>query len=363
MANQQIISYIKEQIKKGYDLISIRNYLIKYGYSQQDVDAAINAIYHPEVKHVVHHISNKTIIAISLIGLLIVLLIPTLYIYLSEPTAETKLLDLRTSLVTQTPKQGSLLEFNIELSNLGKAKRYDVVLKHEVLGKDISREETIAVETSASKKSSIRLPDDFPLGRYTLRTTADYDGKKAYSSFVFNIYNGKKEKIEERLVEEEIPEEGIEEIKEELPEPIVQEKKPAAEDFLGLTIWEKLDKIKEIAETNPVEAESYCNQLELESHKDECYYNIAEITKNPLKCREISNERTKDRCYNNVAKTTDNKELCKKIVKETRRDSCYMNFVNKGDYSVCGLIQNSYLRGACEALKQVGEIPEVPPET
>lgn len=123
-----------------------------------------------------------------------------------------------------------------------------------------------------------------------------------------------------------------------------------------MTVWEKLDQIKEKAKTNPSGAEDDCKSFEIESHKDECYYNIAEVTRSVSKCSSILSDRTKDRCISNVADVAKDSKLCEGISTLTRRDSCYMNFVNNKDYTVCEKIDNSYLKEACTALRDMPNI-------
>ena len=44
MVNEQLISWIKENQAKGLDLESLRNQLLQSGWSQSDIDEAINAV-------------------------------------------------------------------------------------------------------------------------------------------------------------------------------------------------------------------------------------------------------------------------------------------------------------------------------
>jgi len=382
MTNKALINYIKKQVKTGYSLTIIKDHLVKHGYNTKDVSSAIDEIYHPEVKHVVHHISKKTIIIVAILYSIIGLTGLGIYFYVTTGGPKTtQLLDLRTSLLKDNIEPGNKVEFNIEIANLGKSKRYDVVLKHEIIGTDIYTQETIAVETSTSKTSFIQLPNDIPSARYSLKTTAFYDNKKAYSTFTFNIIRKGEEPVEcienwkcESWQPVECPITGkqtrtckdlndcgtvrykpdiLKECAVESEEPIT--KTPESKEFEGLTIWEKLDIIKQRAKTNPSKAADDCNSLEIESHRDECYYNIAEVEHSISKCSRIISERTKDKCINNIAKLTSNNELCEQVVKQTRKDSCYMNFVNNGDYTVCDKIDNSHLKEACEALRDMPE--------
>jgi hypothetical protein len=384
VVNQQIVDYLRQQINAGYDVNTLKAHLIQHGYNPQEVEEAIRFLYPQEVQHHVHHLSKNAVIAIALIGLLIVIIIPSIFFYLSGD-GPSQLLDLRTSVLTKNIESGDKLEFNIELSNLGKSKRYDVFLKHELIGTDVFMEETIAVETSTSKTSSIQLPDNLESKRYTLKTTAPYNSQKAFSTFTFNIL--KKVEVSPDTCNEdwsctdwspsECPQSekqtrscmddnncGIQNYKpettlsctyeeeEEEPTPIL----PIG-DYSGMNVWEKLDAIKIKAESDPSGALDDCEaEFDIESHNDECYYNVAEITISELRCQKIISDRTRDKCINNVAKLKDDYTLCEDVEKESRKDSCYMNFVNKGNYEVCDKITNSYLKEACMALRDLPDI-------
>ncbi len=380
MVNQTLVKYIKKQIKAGYSVNTIKYYLTKHGYNTQTVNDAINSIYSPEVKHVVHHISKTTIVSLAAVTVILLLIASGIYFYLAKPSQPSQLLDLRTSLLKDNIEEGDKLEFNIELSNLGKSKRYDVFLRHEIIGTDIFKQETIAVETSTSKTSHIQLPSELTPKRYTLKTIASYGDKKAFSTFGFNVIK-EGEEITTKCTEnwdctqwqpETCPAteqqtrtcNDLNNCQTTLYKPettrtctYIPDQEPTQQptDFSGRTIWEKLDIIKEIANTNPTQALNDCATFEIESHRDECYFNVAETTKSDVICKRIISERTKDKCFSNVAKLISDNTICEKITKQTRKDSCYMNFVNNGDYSICDKIDNSYLKEACIALRDTPE--------
>ena len=240
-------------------------------------------------------------------------------------------------------------------------------------------EETVAVETSASKTSFIQLPQDIAGKRYSLKTTASYDDSKAFSTFGFNVISV--ETVKQECVEnwqctewqpivcpssqqqsrscDDLNICGTVSYKPQTSRTCVYQEAAAVEtppQTSSLTVWERLDLTKEKAKTNPSEAESECAGFAVESHRDECYYNIAEVTLSLSFCNNIVSDRTREKCTNSIAKLTENSALCEQIVTSTRKDSCYMNFVNRGDYTVCDKIENPYLKDACDALKSMPDI-------
>ena len=54
MPSKTLLNYIKQQLARGYDAQTIKQYLLRYGYNSFDVDEAIRQVYSPEVKHVIH---------------------------------------------------------------------------------------------------------------------------------------------------------------------------------------------------------------------------------------------------------------------------------------------------------------------
>ena len=154
---------------------------------------------------------------------------------------------------------------------------------------------------------------------------------------------------EEEIIEEpeEIPEEEIEE----------DEKETETIGRSALTTFETIEKVEEIANNNPQEAESLCNKLELRTSKDLCFNKLGEVLGDIKYCEKIADERTKDICLSNVAIFLKNTEICNGIAKDSRKDSCYMNFViDNKDYTVCDKVINQYLKQSCESLRQLSEL-------
>ncbi len=57
--------------------------------------------------------------------------------------------------------------------------------------------------------------------------------------------------------------------------------------------------------------------------RDNCYYEVAEATKNGSLCELVSNTKTKNTCYYEVSSTTKDKNLCQKIVGDNYlKDAC-----------------------------------------
>ena len=117
MVKKSVVEYLQSMLQKGYDISTIRNEMLKYGYTDKDIDDAINKIYNPTIRHEIH-LSKATIMVIvfvvlSLIGA------GSFFYFISTPRAPNKLLDLNLEPVTTTVKPGESIIFVKELSNLG----------------------------------------------------------------------------------------------------------------------------------------------------------------------------------------------------------------------------------------------------
>ena len=397
MAKKSLISYVKSLLQKGYDISAIRNVLLKYGYTNKEIGDAVDSIYKPTIRHEIH-LSHTTIIAIAFIFLSL-LGIASLFYY-SPLKAPTQLLDLNLEPITTTVEPGESIVFLKELSNLGSAERYDVVIKQEIIdpitNKVITQKiETRAIETFGSTQTRILLPQDMRTGDYILRAIVDYDNKKAVATLPIKVIAEKKETCLDRIKNQN--EEGIDcggvckpceklalECNDNNPctddvlenaacinKPVIpccgnnicEEQEACAadckknEELPTLISTERLEEIKEVAKANPGKALQQCSQIEVPDLRDTCIGNIGEVQRNKNYCMQIGNPRIKDLCYSNIAKSINDNSLCEEISIDSRKDSCYMTFVlDNKDYSVCGKITNKHLRQSCESLRQLNEL-------
>ncbi len=288
------------------------------------------------------------------------------FFYFSQRNPQ-QLLDLNLEAVQSSAKPGQEIVFIADILNLGSGSRYDVFLKHELI--DIKsnkvvafKQETVGIETSASKQTAILIPQDTASGNYILRTIATYSGNRAVATLQVKIEEKEEgtviipdtggEEQEEEQPEEEQPEEEKEE---ETPEPEIEDIKE--NPIEGLTSYEISEEIKKIAKTDKKKAAGLCQTLALQISRDLCYNNVAEIAGDRSYCTIIQDERTKDVCLSNLARITKRSEICESISRDSRRDSCYMNFVvDFKDYSVCDKVVNQYLKQSCGSLKQLSEL-------
>ncbi len=398
MVQKNLIDYVKNLIQKGYDIPTIKNFLLKYGYTNKEIDEAVNSSYKLTVKHEIHLSRTTTLVVIFIFASLIG--VASFFYY--GPSESAKLLDVNLEPITTTAEPGQSIVFLKELSNLGSAKRYDVVIKQEIINAKTNKiitqkTETRAIETFGSTQTKILIPQDATAGDYILRAIVEYDDKKAVATLPVKIvafaktetcFDGRKNQNEEGvdcggickpcinqatecddddLCTDDIEENGVCANKPILPccgNNVCEDQENCDADCkkpepLPLFSSGTLDDIKELAKVNPGKALQQCSQIEVPDLKDACIGNIGEAQLDKDYCTKIINARVKDLCYSNIAKNINDNTLCQYISTDSRKDSCYMTFVlDNKDYSVCGRISNKQLRQSCESLKQLNEISQ-----
>jgi len=73
MVNKRLVSYIKQQISAGYDINTIKNFLIRRGYNQKQVDEAVNALSRKEKKKISLPVIIGSIVVVLIVFVFIAL--------------------------------------------------------------------------------------------------------------------------------------------------------------------------------------------------------------------------------------------------------------------------------------------------
>jgi hypothetical protein len=404
MARKKVIKYIKGLLQKGYSISSIKNTMLRYGYSSRDIDGAVEEIYNPTIRHEIH-LSKTALLAVIIIAAAV--LGAAFFAYFSQPKAPEKLLDLNLEPVKTSVEAGSSISFIKEISNLGSLSRYDVFVEHQLIDTKTSKiitgkNETIAVETSSSKQTSLLVPEGIAAGDYLLRTVVTYDGRKAVATLPVKITSSKRESCFDGIKNQDEEKIDCVGICKPCSEVIIDcdDGNPCTEDVFENGICsnnavipccgnnicetneacaadcaakqnppgaspETLEDIKDIGRSDPARARQLCGQLDVPDIQDVCISNIGEVQKDKEYCESVLSVKIKDTCHSTISKLSRDKSLCKAISGDGIRDSCYAYFFvppNK-DYSVCELITNKDLRGSCNSLKQLDELHSSIPGT
>ena len=396
MPKKSLIDYIKALEQKGYDAAAIRNFLLKYGYSNEEISEALDLSFKPTIRHEIY-LSHTTVFAIVLGFVFLAGIISFAYYKPLQKTSE--LLDLNLEPIATTVEPGQSISFIKELSNLGSAKRYDVIIKQELIEPLTSRIitqkiETRAIETFGSTQTRILVPEETRTGDYILRAVVEYDDKKAVATLPVKVVksvkiqtcsdgirNQDEKEIDCGVVCKPCQKQDLEcndnnQCTNDFVEDNICANKPItpccgnniceAGEESCLADCQKTeepipsetpDETKELARTNPSKALQQCNAIEVPDIKDACIGDIGEAQRDKNYCIKIGNSRIRDLCYSNIAKSSNDNSICQEISTDSRKDSCYMTFVlDNKDYSVCDRISNKHLRQSCESLRQLSEL-------
>ena len=63
MPKKRLVNYIKSLMQKGYDVSNIRNVLLKYGYTDKEINDAVSSSFKPIIRHEIH-LSHTTALVI-----------------------------------------------------------------------------------------------------------------------------------------------------------------------------------------------------------------------------------------------------------------------------------------------------------
>jgi len=359
MAVPRLAPYIKQQLNAGYDINTIKDFLIRNGYDIRDVNEAAAYAYKP--------VSAKKIPVWAIAGVIGAALVVVIILFFSlgGEEAPKQLIDLETSALTNEVGAGKNIGFNVALVNMGAAKRYDVSLSHDLtnsMGLVIeTKQETMALETRAAKVSQMTIPENAASGSYSIKTTAMYDGQMATSSFTIRVKEIAAEEVPSEIPGQECPSScddfnectrdycGIETSYQCVNEPIIpccgnmicdsgESNADCPADCKALpppppqvpgapeTILDIVYKAKEMAATSPDNAADYCAGQEDATTKDSCHLAVGEIAKQS--------------------------KYCEPIVSLIKKDSCYTTAALNGDYTVCTKMNDQYLRQSCFSLAQ-----------
>lgn len=389
MVQKSLVSYIEEQLGKGFSKASIRDHLLKYKYPPNVIEEAFQKLSQPSIHHEVHF-SKGVIITLIVLAVGAASFGISIF-FISQGKAPGQLLDLKADLLQNKVGAGDTLPFMVELSSLGSAGRYDVALSYYAIDNAehiiASKTETVAVETRATIRAEIDLPDDIPPGQYSLRVNARFGDQLAAASEQFTVEkekipqpardilcddndactsdslisgkcghelivpccgngiceDGESASCTDDCIQETAPEEAAAVVPV-IPETPIIPPEPAASSS------EQINAIAQKAKTDVLQAEKECSALESPYFRDLCYGEIAAASREVRFCNRIENSREKDNCYLELAAILKNSRVCESLSTDSRRDSCYINYVSQNNEDVCDKVVNHFLQISCSSL-------------
>jgi hypothetical protein len=413
MVNQQIVQYIEDNLKKGYNVNQVREYLIESGWNSFQVDEAINYIYYgsqpqqtyqPQQQLNIAQLFDKRKIIISscaLVIILVFLLLSYMFFFTEKETTDiSKIRELPFSysldLISEKIQPGDALVF---INTFSGSKTSEVIYpKYKVITEEGSLvdkwESKDPVILGSNQEVIHKLAKNINSGRYIIVSESTYKGKKINATAYFRVYkesteptceDGIKNQGEEKIdcggpcktcptCEDGIKNQG--ELRIDCGGPCA----PCDDicdmncnDFFACTL-DKCVNGECVSEMifpccgnficeNGETIDNCPEDCDLGEEKPVHLMTRSDIIKSAKQkaltdqkdagyfCDSVPNEEIRDECLRIVAYTSDNKNFCRYINFSVKRDACYMEFAMKYDYSVCDLIENQYLQRTCEALK------------
>lgn len=397
MVTQQLIDYILQARRAGYDINTVRSYLIQNGWDPQTVDAAISQATSPQQSHTTIHVSNTTLMGIGAVILVVGFSFILANYLFSEDENDTKyLLDYTISLVTEEITPGESLLFTNSIANMGNIQRYDVFLDYQVIsesdGRLIARwNET--KEVSGLNSYAVKKRLEAPPGRYKVHGVITYAGDmKAESSAQFTVEesatgpscsDGIRNQGEEEAdcggpcepcptCDDGVKNQDEEDIDCGGPcEPCITDDCGDCNDLDPCTEDLCIDSVCTYKPVTPCCGNSICEGDENNTCRRDCggeEPSAQEIMKeaeeiaeeNHVKaaeyCEDIEDVKKRDVCFQTVAVTSEKADVCDLINTSSTRDLCYMKHIReKQDYSYCEKLNNKNLREACISMREIKE--------
>jgi len=387
----QLLSYVQEQLAKGYKPESIKTTLIRQGYSPALVEGVIESVgkqgpgpaaalgkINPEKS-----VLPKMMIIVVAIGLIIAgaIIIPGMV----KP--KEALLD-----VSATPEKliyspGEQLSFTLEVINMGSEERFDINLNYRVLDKASNiiaqREKTTAISTSTSFHETVDLPDNMKPGDYTLNVFANYGTRTATSAFSFGVEKAavvtpKASCNDKTKNQDEIgpdcggicggywydgschaTEKGGEVVVIASCNDKILNQDEVGVDCGGVCGGYWYDGSCHAAQKTPtttikVEPEpSFARKMIDVSRLAKTSPEQAKTT-----CLAMEKVNEKDICLKTVAQSSDKVQYCDLMTDPDERDNCYIPFFMAGDYTLCERITDPQSKKSCETLREIQQIKE-----
>lgn len=408
MVDTSLVSYIQQQLKNGYDLNTIRSFLIKNGYAQGEVAGAIQSIQiqqqrqetpPSQQKMLVAYIKqylqqgyspqqiqatllqkgyppftvqqamisalkkpfsipfpqlSKKMLLITLLSLLILLILAAIvWLYFHTELKEEPQIDFSISVDIDTLAPGDILYVTNDFIKFPEEREYPITIYYTISDEEmLTREDSwqISFDRTEPLERSIKygLTSTIAPGEYELSAKMNYGSmsKQAYASFTVSVSEEELEAAEAEAVAKEQAAQEVEEAKE------IEEE--GAEETAEIPGEEAVtEEVEVLSERGVPTAEDYENYAAAKSLAS------TDAATAAVYCTAISAATKKDECYSAVGRTSGQKEYCEEIISDPTRDACYIDFAfNKGDYTVCDEIANPFIQQSCRQLEQVAAMQQ-----
>ncbi len=387
MVNQSLVSYINDTLKKGYTYSQVRDYLIKSGYAQADVDEALDFV--KKENEPAKKISVKTMISLAAVIAAIAVIIVVALMLIQEKPDDTATiaepnLKLILSMTNNKVDAGNVFSFDLNVNNLGGGST-SVNIVNQLIDRngDVKSTQTDFFYTKDQTKKSyiIKIPSTLSTGEYTIKSTAEYGNKRAQTTENIEITKKEATQTEEESCYDGIKNQG--EFGIDCGGPCQScdittgcgncndgnlcttdkcENNKCVNEVIHPCCGNNRCEVGEDYQSCRADCEAPPKQEAKDMTPSEVIESVSDVAKSdPTRsgkmCEELLESRDRDVCFSNIAEAIQEKIFCSYVEGVTRKDACYMNnFALNGDYSVCSEITNSYYKRACIQLNQLEKV-------
>ena len=381
----ELIAYIQSMMRNGYTQLQIRDYLLRSGYQQYDIDAAFSQLTQQQAITPAPRQSwlwiAGAVLGLGVGGILVAFLF-------AAPAAMT----LSASPSQVDVRAGEMLAVTDSFKGDG-----TVSVTHTITNPTTSAPlttpaaEQLSVKGTAERTFSIPIPASATPGRYVVDVLAlDQKGRKLTTSFPINVLAPKATCFDgiqnqgETAIDCGGPCQACPEVQQpaavNVSTPPIDTETPrdcpgGCNDY-DPTTTDTCDAGTCVHTPKPsVCGNGVCNGDETsQTCPQDCGAgpdapsadSVIEDAKNAAAedpdrasglCNALPRPQDKDRCYAVVASNAGRSDLCAAITEDITRDQCYIDFaLSKNEFDVCEKIVNRYLRGSCNSLRNLREL-------
>jgi len=369
MVNKSLVNYIQKYHSQGYSVSTLKNFLTKQGYSEIEVNEALNYAYTPD-----HHNKKMFITIAVIIGSIVFISLFLLLLSFFSGTNVDYDVNIYGNFVEV--EKGQNFTFKIYVNNRGDD--IPLSIRYE-LSNNGKLEKQLSDNFGSETKERIYSLRPSKLGNYVLTVHAVYGDYEKLDTFSFKVIpvcgDGICEKNEDCQKDCEI---------------VQSNKDNSSEDILLKNETEIIEKKEKICGNNVCEigedflncgkdcVEPVCgnNKCEITENTYNCpkdcktekslnelsEYHLIGYLKEELKkekaaevakqCTSITDGKLKDTCFYYIVKYTNSSYYCSLIDNSNKKDDCYVSYsYNTNDYEKCSEIQDKYKKEHCDSLK------------
>ncbi len=348
MVDSALRSYIRTTLSQGYSPNAIRTRLKQSGYSDRDINAGMTEATGKRVL-------NTRVLAITAVIIVILIIGTIIGIKLLTPTPKT--ITITTTPLVSTVVPGGKITFITTLTS-PTTRQVQVSLSHTAVYKKTnqniaSKTEQINVGQKSSTETQITLPDNAPIGEYTIITNMAHADGKGQARFNFLV---------ETQAVQKTP----------------QKESPAAalcptgcDDYNACTQDACQNGICSHTPIKPCCGDNLCEQDEMNYCAIDCRQTVytsqqsideavitarTDLNTAKMMCNAMPSSEDADTCFNTIATELNKEEACESIQESSARDRCLITFALQGNYDVCEKLNDAYYIKSCLTLQQQNEM-------